>query len=362
MTELTPEDYKKVWGLPFVNALTPAKSSAVEIPKLLKEKYPSATEGDYKVVAYNYSKDEPTTTPNTNIVYLQEGFTNASALIDNLGWHNISTNSQRKWGLRSYTGVVRALATANGLSPTNQLDSWLISKEMDFSQASDPQFTFSLAAGYYTHHCISIHVSTDYIGGNNPLLYNWDDVTDQFQIPREGPEGYGKLESVGTISMAKYAGKTAYVAFRFTGKVDPEYNRCTAYELDDIIVSERADLTSVASKTKTYSVFIYRGSTWVEADTDVIYALQNEDYSEINTQNIDVYKAGQLLPSLLKSRCGNTENGKKIVVVYKTSGNNVFADEFTLNEKTWEQTSPLPLVIKEDKYTYSGKKWNYDNQ
>ncbi len=362
LTHLTTEDYKKVWGLPFVNALTPVKSPSVEIPKLLKEKYPSAAEGEYRVVEYYYSEEEPTTVPNTNIVYLQEGFTYASSLIDNLGWYNISTNSQRKWGLRTYTGVVRAMATANGLAPTSQLDSWLISPEMDFSQAVDPQFTFSLAAGYYTHHCISVMVSTDYIGGNNPLLNNWDDVTDDFQIPREGSEGYGKLESVGTISMVKYAGKTVHVAFRFTGKVNPELNRCTAYELDDVIVSERADLTTVPSKVKTYSVFVYQGGTWVEADTNVIYALQSEDYTEINTQNIDVYKAGQILPPLLRSVFGNTENGKKIVIVYKTSGNNVFADEFTLNERVWQQTSPLPLEIKEDKYVYEGNKWIYENQ
>src|SRR5690606_19807135 len=32
ITELDTEDYKSVWGIPFVNALTPAKSPAVELP------------------------------------------------------------------------------------------------------------------------------------------------------------------------------------------------------------------------------------------------------------------------------------------------------------------------------------------
>jgi len=362
ITELGTEDYKSVWGMPFVNALTPAKSPAAELPVLLKAKYPAAVEGDFRIVGYDYSSTEPITTTNTEINYLQEGFSTANAAIDNVGWYNLSTTTGRRWYLRSFSGLVRAIMTANGIwNPDLKMDAWLISKEMDLSQAVDPKFTFDIAVGYFTNHFIKVLISSDYEGGD-PRQSTWDDVTGRFNIPREGPESYGTLNSAGEIGLGAYAGKKVHIAFRYEGQLDLEINRSTVYELDNVLVREVGNHTTVQSANRRYDLYRYEGGSWTLADPNSIYVLQGSDYTALNVQNIDMGSAEKVLVPFLRSKFAGATEGMQKTIVYKTGNLRVSADEFTFDGRTWKQSSPKALEVRTDKYVYDGNKWNYENE
>lgn len=356
------EDYKEIWGNPFVETLTPSKDPNSQIPLWLAKKYPSAKSGDYKLVEYFYSDEEPSLKTNTTVTYLLETFDNiGESSFSDLGWLNLTANSTRAWISRVASGISRAMYTPNGQPAGTKSDAWLISKELDFSSAVSPKFSFDIAAGYYTKHCISILISDSYQEGNNPTYSQWTDITDSFNIPRSGPAGYGVLQTAGELALLKYAGKKIRIAFRYTGLVDPELELGTTYEIDNIIISEVTDIFSVSHKEKQRKLFIFNGTNWEEVSENEIYVLQDSDYKNLQLQSIDAQYTENILVSFLKINFSGKENGSKITLMYNTGIDKLSANEFSFKDGKWQLSSLPSIIIKKDKYIYeaNAKQWNF---
>lgn len=360
--QLSLEDYKEIWGKPFIEALTPSKSPNDQIPAWLAEKYPSAQTGDYKLVEYFYSNEEPSLKTNVTVSYLSEAFDNiGESSFRELGWLNLTANSTRTWISRIASGISRAMYTPNGQSAGTETDAWLISKELDFSSAVSPKFSFDIAAGYYTIHCISILISDTYKEGDNPTYSQWTDITDSFNIPRSGPAGYGTLQSAGEVALLKYAGKKVRIAFRYTGFVDPELERGTTYEIDNIKISEVTDVFSVSRKENKKQLFIYDGTNWEGVSEEEIYVLQNSDYESLQIQSIDAHYAENILVSFLKKNFSGYEEGSKITLMYSTGVDKLTANEFSFKSGKWQLDSLPTIIVKKDKYVYEAttKQWDF---
>lgn len=58
---LTEDDYKEVWGSDdnFISAFAPSTPAARNLPKILRNALPDAEEGDYTIVTYSVSEQEP---------------------------------------------------------------------------------------------------------------------------------------------------------------------------------------------------------------------------------------------------------------------------------------------------------------
>lgn len=356
--QLRYEDYRDAWGIPWTEALTPNTNPQTKIPSILAEKYPSAKEGDYKVVEYYYSEKEPTLTKDIAISYLVEGFTGLESEFDyeKLGWLSVSANATRRWISRSWSGVYRAMYTPNGQEPNRKMDAWLISKELDLTAAVNPKFSFDIAAGYYSIHSFSVLISDSFEEGDNPTFGMWADLTDSFNIPRSGPSGYGVMNSAGEISLQKYTGKKVRIAFRFTGYVDPVLGYGTTYELDNIKISETGDLFSVATKNIVRQLFMHNGSTWEMVPQEKIYILQEEDYKSLQVQSIDAAYAEKLLISFLRKKHQTHTEGATLILMYNTDKEQLEADEFTFSNGSWQRTSLPEISVREDKFIYDRTK------
>ncbi len=357
------KDYMNVWGIPYVNSLSPSKSPSIEIPKILKSKVLNSTEGDKMVVEYNYSGQEPYTITNNNIYYVNEDFSSSNSNINNLlDWENTSRNATRTWALRTYSSTYfTAMATANGIVDPNitSLDSWLISKELDLTQAVDPKFSFDLGMGFYSNESFfSVYVTSSYELGEKLNLSEWDDISGLFNLPHSTTDtGYGPLIKYGEVSLKNYVGKKIRLGFRYTGKINSKLNRSTSYELDNIVVHEIANQTFISSSKTYYDAYEYTGGKWTSLSGNK-YVLQPEDYSYLNVKAIGKDKAAVLIPNILK-RKSDLSTTEKIVVIYKSSINNSYSDEFEFIDGVWTQVSPKEIIKKKDEYRYNNNSWSY---
>ena len=361
---LRSEDYMQLWGgIPFVNTFTPSVSPMTKIPELLSS-LSETSEGAVQLVEYNYSKDNAYIKPQNKIFYLNEDFNSANGSLSNLEWDNRTRNSTRRWIMRTYNNDSRALATANGVTEPEktQLDTWLISHEIDLTQAIDPKLTFDLSLGYFSgdlFFSVYLTLAEDYDMNSwiNPA--KWVDISEHFDLPTTGPSGYGSLLNRGEFSLKEYAGKKIRVGFRYTGKVNLESNISTTYELDNVKIQEVADQLVVSSSQKKYSLFKYENGKWEMDNGDKLYVLQPEDYNYLNVQYIDDEKASLLIPKILAKKIKTLEGNIK--VVYKNTPQSSYADEFSFLNGSWTQISPLFVITKEDRYIYneSENNWNY---
>lgn len=350
LIKLSNEDYKEIWGVPYIRALSPKHSPGKELPSLLKKKLPQAKEGDFQMVSYDYSEEDPTVESDVLISYFHEDFTNLKSLVGHPNWFNMITNTGgRIWGIRSYGDVYQAMLTINGGSYNTEYETWLITKKIDLGQAEAPEFSFDIAAGYYTEHCIQVLVSTDYVGGGNPKNAQWEDLTDLFDIPREGPAGYGRLKPAGKVVLDKYAGKEISIAFYFKGKLDSTLERCTTYELDNISVAERGDLLKGSEVKRQHRLFEYDGKSWLLVDTPAYFIAQPADYEFLKVNHIDPQSAYKLIPRVLQKN-NIPISVDQLTVIYLRGSTSVYADAYQFGETGWIQMTNYPFITKRSIY------------
>lgn len=353
---LKGKDYMQAWGgIPYVHALTPTVSPELKIPELLQYQQ-DVSEGSKQLVEYNYSSEDAFIKPNNHIFYLLEDFNTSDSTLSNFGWDNRTRNLTRRWILRTFNNDSRALATVNGVSEPEktQLDSWLISAEVDLTQAIDPKLSFDLGLGYFSGDLFfSVHViEADHYKSDEEIKPEaWRDISDLFNLPSSGPSGYGALLNCGEVSLKEYVGKIIRVGFRYTGKINPDYNMGTSYELDNVKIEEVADQLVVSSAEAKYVVFSFDNGQWKMLNDDHHYVMQPDDYEFLNVESIDTDKASLLLPKVLAKK--NISSEGNIRVVYKNSPQSAYADDFSFIDGVWKQVSPLHIITREDKYKYS---------
>lgn len=359
---LTGDEYMKSWGgVPYVYAFTPTVPPQTNIPILIED-YLVASQDAMQLVEYNHSLEDAFIKTNSHILYLDENFDTSNGRLSNIGWDNRTGNMTRRWMLRTFNDDSRAMATANGVNNTTQLDSWLISGVVDLTQSINPKMSFDLGLGYFSDDLFfSVHlIEAENYDSDDIIRPNaWTDISELFNLPTSGPSGYGSLLNRGEVSLNKYAGKKIRVGFRYTGKINPEYNISTSYELDNVRIDEVADQLVVSSAYAKHDLFRFDNGEWNMLNDDDLYVLQPDDYVFLNVEFIDPNKAFLLIPKVL-SKNSISANGN-LKVVYKNSPHSFCADEFSYIESTWNQISPLSTIRKEDKYIFSESenKWEY---
>ena len=340
---LARADYQAVWGADFVESLTPSKAPSAQIPGILAARFPAAVAGDYKNVEYTYSNQEPEMDVaevfylNTNFEGISSGTNVAVALP---GWINKDILGAVYWQCRAFSGNQYAQVTSNNSNAENEV--WLITPQVDLSQAAEPDFSFDMTTGYYNASCLSLQISEDFDGTEAGIdSATWTDVTDQFTLPVGPSGGYGTLGSVGSIKLTTYAGKKIYIAFKYTG--DGRGNvATTTIQIDNVKVSERKVTMTVGGTGIQRGVYQFTSGQWRSAGSNIIM-LQPADYS---TMGIGTYmttaNAPNYLPQYLALRFPYAQEGTVYTMVYKTSSSNYYnADEYVLEDGKW---APVSLV------------------
>ena len=354
---LTAADYTTIWGNSTVNSLTPAKSAATIVPGILKNKYPKATEGDVRIVEYQYSATEPTTNT-VEIVSFNDDFEaytagSGIAVPNTLYVVNKDLVGKLFWQCRLFSNNKYAQSTANNSGTANEI--WLITNKIDLSGATDnASISFDVNAGYYNADCLSIKVSENYDGTEAGIATaTWTDITSGFTLPKEPASGYGVLTNTGKKDFKAFAGKKVFVAFKYTGNgnaANPPL-ASTTFQLDNIKISYEKTATSVPVTETKFAYFKLQSDTWSPV-TKTIYQLTPEDYTSMGVSYLTTTTAQNYVPAMLKVKYPYAQEGASYLVVFKPSKTANSADEYILKNGVW---SPVSFVeTKTDQFVFSG--------
>ncbi|WP_159461392.1 choice-of-anchor J domain-containing protein [Dysgonomonas massiliensis] len=363
---LKNEDYKEIWDrTPFATALTPAKSPETVLPGLLKTKYTEAKSGDYKIIEYAYSEDEPI----TKIVQdmkVDEDFENnpsgagTNIKVDIENWTNVdvSTAANIFWQSREYSGNKYAQITSYKSGALN--DAWLISPQIDLTNSTTPYFSFDIVTGNYNATCLKIFISEDFDGNTaNVLAATWTDITTNFTLPTPA-SGYSAWASAGTMPIGQYKDKKIHIAFRYEGDDLNTTKKTTTYQIDNVKIYDEVVGFEVESKETQYAAYTFDGSAW-KAAASYIKVLQPNDYASMTLTNgiLAKDKASHYLPIYAAKNFDYTLPGNDLVFVYQNEKGSFYADRVKCVEVgKWEVQNFIET--KTEQFMLSTIGWVFD--
>lgn len=158
------------------------------------------------------------------------------------GWRNVAPNSAANWknSLFGTTGkVAKVTAFGTGLAADT---AWLITPSIAIPAAGTSKFSFKTAFQFAVGPTkLHAFISTDYNPNNNPNTATWIQLTSDAQIPGNtsvsNQSTFSSLQTTGDISLAAYAGKTVYIAFKYVGNATGSPIRTTNFEIDDVQIT-----------------------------------------------------------------------------------------------------------------------------
>ncbi|MDR3297219.1 MAG: DUF5017 domain-containing protein [Prevotellaceae bacterium] len=362
---LSAADYKSIWGsdVNYVESLTPAKSPATEIAKLLAVANPNAESGSYKVVQYSYAEAEPVVDV-TEVKYLYadfEGGSNGSTVpvaID--GWLNKDVTGTRFWQVRIFSNNLYAQFSSNNTNEENTI--WLISAEVDLTHATAPQFSFLTTGGYHNGDLLSVHISENFDGTEAGITTAaWTDISSTLNLPTT-PElpasAYGTLRSSDTLDLSSYVGKKIRIGFKYAGNGIGNV-ATTTYQLDDITVSEVTQAWTIANKATRYAAWQYDGTVWKEAAASSIIVLQPDDYTAMGVGSyLSTTQAPSYLPIFLALKYPYAQDGNTLTLVFKSSSTACYAETYTFTAGAWAAVSQTET--RTEQYVMATTGWMFD--
>ncbi|MDR1719295.1 MAG: DUF5017 domain-containing protein [Dysgonamonadaceae bacterium] len=362
---LNTDDYKQAWGsaTDYVSALTPAKSPASKIPTILSTKKPGAVNGDYAIVQYNYSTQEPEiSVAEVRYVYADfEGGSNGSTVpIAVEGWINKDVTGTKFWQCRIFNSNQYAQFSANNTNEVNTI--WLITNQIDLTTSATPKLSFDVTGGYYKGDLLSVWVSENFNGTEAGITSaTWNEITGNFDIPTT-PEipaaAYGTLRPAGEMDFSAYAGKKVYVGFKYAGNGVGNV-ATTTYQLDNIKMAETKSTMNVASSVVQYAVYQFNGTAWAAvASSTNILALQPEDYTAMGLTYLTAAQAPNYLPTLLAQKFPFAQEGAERTVVFRVSSSANYADKYTFTAGKW--TPSATSEMRTEQYVVSSQGWMFD--
>jgi len=258
----------------------------------------------------------------------------------------------RTWECRTFSNNKYAQVTSNASNSENQV--WLITKQIDLTNANVPSLTFDVNVGYYNADCLSILISDNFDGTEAGVATaTWTDVTSSFTIPQTPTSGYGTLTSAGTLKLSAFNGKKIYIAFKYTGdgRADASPKKTTTYQIDNVVVSDIKTVSTVTDPITQFRYYIYQGGQWNLVNAS-FYQLTEEDYANMGVATLSATTAPGYLPVLLKIKFPFAQEGATKVVVYKTSATKNTADEYIYKSGVW---SPISLIeTRTEQFVFAG--------
>ena len=121
-------------------------------------------------------------------------------------------------------------------------EAWLVTGEIDLTEAIAPQVVFMASADYLygvkIENAVSVHVSENYIPADSEKM---DEIVAALQaatwsepLSFEWPTSSKEIEM--RTSMADYVGKKVYVAFRYASNTDPGF--APTFYMSNFVVKE----------------------------------------------------------------------------------------------------------------------------
>ena len=236
-------------------------------------------------------------------------------------------------------GYYKASAYVGGKNLPSE--SWLVSSEIDLSEAQNPalkfDFAFNFLNGNNASDFMKVKVSTDYAG--DVKTATWTDLT------YDGSKFNGWNFIAQNVDLAQYAGKKITLAFAYTSTdqcaptaeiknlaiVNAQYwDVCLFKEVPESEIAAQMLKMSRASGAyaNTAALYVYREGAWVEYTNDDVNVKVADPalYAEVGAYYI--VRPDNIFPIYLTQNYPFAARGDKAVVIYRNSSNAVSAKEY----------------------------------
>lgn len=369
---ISEQEYKdSVWksSTLFVKSFTP--STIGRMPQVLLKKFEGASTNAYRLVEYNYSEVEPTI-DNAEFKYFEENFETHTCStsspytpIGENGWTQKDTVTGSVKGIyycRKYNNNQYAQITSNNTGEKN--DVFLITKEIDLTDANSPILTFDVNVGYWNATCLSILISSNYTGDLNQIgTATWVDLTSNFTLPTTPTSGYGTFANAGQADISAFKGKKVYIAFLYKGDSRTTANPkvTTTYQIDNVKVSEikSSFVLSETNIKKYWKVYKFNGTSWASAENKYV-AIQADDYALMGKTYITSSESDAYVIPFLKLKYPFALEGDAKVVSFRSESNQTKALAFEYKYSNGNWTKNSYRETRNDQFLNDGTKWFYD--
>ncbi len=233
-------------------------------------------------------------------------------------------------------------------------ESWLVSDEIDFTNANKPVMNFDVAMnflkeGKFTDH-FALKVSDDYV--DDVTTAKWTDLA----FDNSGLGTSWAFKTISGLDLSAYKGKKIHIAFQYKGTdacaptaeirnlkiIEPNYwDVCLFKETpeNEISTASLSRASRAAGDANTTGLYVYDGTAkaWkaysVKDDAAEVVVLQPEDYAQVGAEFIA--KPVLYLPTILQNKLPFANAGQKAVVIYNKAKETPAAVEYTYSKEGW---------------------------
>lgn len=379
--KLTPDDYLSVDENVGNNGFfIPSIPADEHLSAILGDTLKNCKSGDYAIVQYRQSDFEISPMPKSKVL-LNEDFSTYAKFdtVNKNGWIAYVELEARNqdpdkkfynvWQVKEYDENLYAQFTAN--YSDSMVISWLITPEIDLTDAISANFSFDVKVDYWNANCLQVKASSTF-DESNPNA-NWDtDLTSNFTLPEEPASGFGSaFASAGIVDLSAFVGKKIRLAFRYEGtgkKIQDKDKSSTTYQIDNVNVTAKYAKTGAkglqADLYKEYiDVYRFNGTKWAKAKG--VRAIHPFEYAEMGLKFPNFSKttpADHYIPIFLNRTYPYALDGDSISVAYyffvNKSTTSTVVDRYVKVQGQW--TRYIGVVTKTDQFMNSGEKWVFD--
>ena len=271
------------------------------------------------------------------------------------------------WNIDTKNGYYKASSYVNKVNLASE--AWLVSDEIDLSNATNPVLGFSMALNFLNKNNFSDHfvlkVSTDYT--DDVTAAKWTDVA----FDNTGLGTGWTFKNISGVDLSTFKGQKIHIAFQYKGSTtcaptaEVKNVKVTELKYWDVCLfketpenevsttSARSRVSRATSGANTTGLYVFDGTAWNTYSTDAaeVVVLQPEDYAMIGEEYIA--KPALYLPTILQRNVPFAKAGQKAVVVYNKAKETPVAEEYTYSKDGWATSkiykTQTTVFLKTDK-------------
>lgn len=352
---VTAENYETLWGdLPFTY-FSPSKKATQYVPGFLKEAF--ATPMDKQLAVVNYNQADSDGVSDGVIAFSDDLESNS---LDSWKTVVISEGSANtnNWRVSKFDDNCYLQASAYNSKATGPVKTYLISaQKIDISDAKLKLTFDALYANYLTTGGrLTVLLSENLTGFTKDEVEaaTWNDITSNFTIATS-LDNTGDLTPAGEFSMASYAGKQIYLAFKYDGDNTAGINATSTIRVDNVFIQYGETKIADSYPVSAFYQYNEESAKW-EAYTDILL-LQPQDYDAMGVTKLTASSAQSYISPYLGLKYPYAQAGTVKAVGFKLAEDKFMAIELQKSTIGWTSTSDV--IELTDEYEYDGSAWVY---
>jgi len=145
-------------------------------------------------------------------------------------WYVKNVLGEQEWETTPYGNPAPSAKMSGFSSGSNANEDWLITTAIDLSQVSTATLTFQSVVRY-NGPSLSVHMSTDYSGGDPTTDGNWTELSVTLDTDTSS---WSSWTDSGNIDLSSVTGGDVYIAFKYVSTTSGS----ATYEIDNVLVIE----------------------------------------------------------------------------------------------------------------------------